>query len=177
MSAHTYGVSSSVLTIPPADWEQGIGCSSLQAPRHLPPTPPTPQAAALGPTMMDMRAMGKRQKLILHRLVRVCTSIDSFHGFVGEVRHAPQLQNDVLHKVQLHMDTFKGSYLQGLCDTCQWNISLNLSKSGGFCSLLLQLFVVHSLMSSWLLDFSTRRWSSHVVEGVHVQGIGIGSLT
>ena len=120
MSAHTYGVSSSVLTIPPADWEKGLVAPAFRLPDTFPPpSPPTPQAAALGPTMVDMRAMAKRQKLILCRLVTVCTSIDSLHGFVEEVRHAPQLQNDVLHKVRLHMDTLKGSYLQGLGVACQ----------------------------------------------------------
>ena len=73
-----------------------------------------PLAATPGPTMADMKAMKRRQKLILHRLAKVCNSLGIVHGFVGEVRHALQEQNDLLHKVQLHLDTMQNSYLQGL---------------------------------------------------------------
>ena len=64
-------------------------------------------------TIADIKAMEKRQKLILHRLCRVCTSLGILQGYVSEVRHALQQQNDLLHKVELHIDNLKDSYLLG----------------------------------------------------------------
>jgi ribosomal 50S subunit-associated protein YjgA (DUF615 family) len=61
--------------------------------------------------MADIRAMEKRQKLILHRLDKVRAALSALRGFVGEVRDMQQVQNDILHKVELHIDTLIDSYL------------------------------------------------------------------
>ena len=62
-------------------------------------------------TMSDIRALERRQKLILHRLKKVCAALTKLRGFVGQVRDMQQVQNDILHKVELHIDTLRDSYL------------------------------------------------------------------
>ena len=60
-------------------------------------------------TMSDIRALERRQKLILHRLEKVCVALTKLRGFVGQVRDMKQVQNDILHKVKLHIDTLRDS--------------------------------------------------------------------
>jgi len=62
-------------------------------------------------TTADIRAMEKRQKLILHRLDKVCGALTNLQHFVGQVRDMQQVQNDILHKVELHIDQLRDSYL------------------------------------------------------------------
>ena len=62
-------------------------------------------------TMSDIRALERRQKLILHRLEKVCAALTKLRGFVGQVRDMQQVQNDILHKVELPIDTLRDSYL------------------------------------------------------------------
>ena len=62
-------------------------------------------------TMSDIRALERRQKLILHRLEKVRAALAKLRGFVGQVRDMQQVQNDILHKVELHIDTLRDSYL------------------------------------------------------------------
>ena len=61
--------------------------------------------------MKDMHAMKRRQRLILHKVSRVSTSLSTLQGYVGEVRCSLQMQNDLLHKVELPIDSMKDNYL------------------------------------------------------------------
>ena len=58
--------------------------------------------------------MEERQNLILHRLSRVRTFLSTLWGFVSDVRHSLQQQNDLLHRVELHIDNINDKYLVGL---------------------------------------------------------------
>ena len=75
----------------------------------LPVVVPLPSARHI--TMADIRAMKKRQKLILHRLDKVRGALTNLRCFVGQVRDMQQIQNDILHKVELHIDQLRDSYL------------------------------------------------------------------
>ena len=75
----------------------------------LPAAVPVPDARHI--TMSDIRALERRQKLILHRLEKVRAALTKLRGFVGQVRDMQQVQNDILHKVELHIDTLRDSYL------------------------------------------------------------------
>ena len=66
---------------------------------------PVPDARHI--TMSDIRALKRRQKLILHRLEKVCVALTKLRGFVGQVREMQQVQNDILYKVELHIDTLR----------------------------------------------------------------------
>jgi len=73
-----------------------------------------PPAATRPLTIADFRAMEERQNLILHRLSRLRSSLSTLRGFVSEVRHSLQQQNDLLHRVELHIDNINDKYLVGL---------------------------------------------------------------
>ena len=75
----------------------------------LPVAAPLPDTCHI--TMADIRAMVKKQKLILHRLDKVHGALVNLWGFVGQVRDMQQVQNDILHKVELYIDTLRDSYL------------------------------------------------------------------
>lgn len=76
---------------------------NIPSPFQLPDTP--------GPSAANIQAIKKRQMLILHRLNRVRTSLATLGELVAEVRHGLHVQNDKLHKVELHLESISHKYL------------------------------------------------------------------
>ena len=72
---------------------------------------PFEHPASPGPSGASMADIVQRQRLILHRLQRVHTSITALQRDIGAVRQGMHVQNDQLHRIEMVLEDITESYL------------------------------------------------------------------